>query len=529
MSKINITEQDLSWFIRQREQGVATVYIPGIATFGPTDVPVLCDSSNFTKVYGTSPVYASGGVDISYDMAASFIKAGFNVLFHRISLPGSLAASAQLKNSDTNIIKFSAKYLGTFGDRISLRLTSAAGVQTKFASKLIVQVLVDGVNVENLLYDFTDLSSQNYYESVESDYIQVTVSGDPSKIVITPDTGVSYQTVKLANGKDYTTDQTFSSIKSAVATTLATATTLSGLEDPYQFDFDVIVSGGWSLYSEDTSWSKVDKDKVDKVLFNLAASRGTSIYLVDGEAKWTDAEMYNYCGLFDSSYAAAYGPWSYAQLLSTGVTRKLPGSYSMIVQWAQTCANGTPIWMAPAGVKRASLGSFFKETAYVVGKTTLDMWQNHDYNLPGQYCVNPIMKVKQYGYTIYGNSTLLKTRLDGATSALQSFSARVLTNIIKLKAFDIALSLQFDQLTGDLFIQYKTLLGTFMDQLKYQNALYDYEIIPTEGNPLTAANLNERTIPVTIRISPILAAENFDITLEVTQSGVTFSDESETV
>lgn len=540
MPKITVTERDLSWYFRQREQGAATVYVPGIATFGPEDKPVFCDSTNFSNVFGTHAVKMKG--EKSYDMAASFIKSGFNVLFHRFSLPGSAKASYTLGSGD-NAIVFTAKYNGSFGNEISLALSSASEVPGS-ADMMSAFVTINGVVVETLIYNFTDPTDKNYYEGVLSNYIEVAPKGDTTKITITPDVGSVSQVIKLTGGLDYkieglddesTADEVATKIKTQVWASIKTPTALTDLEDPYQYDFDVIVNGGWALYDEGPAyygpqssepWNRQYVDLVDKSLWSLAVNRGTAVYLVDGKSSWEDTDLYAYCGNFDSSYVAAYGPWCQAQLTSTGVTTLLPGSYTMIISWAQSCAGGTPIWMAPAGVKRATLGSFFKDTKYTVGKKTLDMWQNHGYIKPGQYCVNPIMRIKQYGYVIYGNSTLLKTRSDGATSMLQSFSTRVLANIIKLKAFDIALNLQFDQLTGDLFIQYRTLLGTFMDQLKYQDALYDYEIVLTEGS-LTSANLNEKTIPVTIRISPTPAAENFDITLEVTQSGVMFSDETD--
>ena len=101
-----------------------------------------------------------------------------------------------------------------------------------------------------------------------------------------------------------------------------------------------------------------------------------------------------------------------------------------------------------------------------------------------------------------------------------------MANLIKSRAFDVSLSLQFDQLTNDLFVQFKSLLGVYMDQLRYQNALYDYEIV-LANNTLTSADLNEKRVPVIIRISPNPAAENFDIALEITQAGVSFSDETD--
>ena len=512
MPRISVTERDLSWYFRQRGKGAATVYVPGISTFGPENDPVLCDSTNFANVFGTKPVNIKD--ELSYSMAASFIKSGFNVLFHRFVPSGAAKASAEL-GDETDKVTFSAKYFGTFGNNISLTIRSlGAGSASVFVS-------VDGTLVETLPVNFVDPTSDKYYTNIDSGYIDIEVVGNATKIEFgTADVPV---TLTLKGGLDYPEGENASAqVRKGICDAIATKGALDDLKDPYQYNFDVIVSAGFPLYESGTG----AVDPVDQALFDLSVSRGTSVFLVDGDRTWDDATMYAYCGLFDSSYAAAFGPWSYAQLTSSGVTALLPGSYSMIVSWAQSCSGGNPLWMAPAGAKRASLGSFFKNTRYLVGKKTLDMWQNHEFVQPGQYSVNPIMKAKQYGFVIYGNSTLLKTRNDGATSMLQSFSVRVMANLIKSRAFDVSLSLQFDQLAGDLFVQFKSLLGAYMDQLRYQNALYDYEIV-LANNTLTSADLNEKRVPVIIRISPNPAAENFDIALEITQSGVSFSDETD--
>lgn len=527
MPIISVTEKDLSWYLRQREQGIATVYIPGIATFGPEGEAVLCDSSNFANIFGTSAVKLEG--EISYNMAASIIQAGFDVLFHRTPLSGAAKATYTVSSEEsTEQIKFTAKYTGTFGNAISLQIRSL-GTKNETISAYVV---IDGTVVETLVIDLVDPTSANYYKNLESGYIAVEeVLGDVTKISLgTPSTPLI---VTLAGGLDYGAEATAKSVREEIWNTLKTPGYFEDLKDPYQFDYDVVLGSNWQLYGQspnvygdnsDGAWSFNDLDKVDEALLKLVKARGTSILLVDGKSDWDDSEMYTYCSLFDTSFAAGYGPWGYAQLLNTGDTTLLPGSYAMVTQWAQSCSSGVPTWMAPAGVKRSAF-TFYKNTVYPVGKVTLDMWQNHDYIRPGQYCVNPIMRAKQYGYIIYGNSTLLKTRPDGATSMLQSFSVRVLANLIKVKAFDVSLSLQFDQLTGDLFTQFKSLMAVMMDQLRFKGALYDYEIVLAHG-VLTKADLNEKRVPVIIRISPNPTAENFDITLEITQSGVSFSDES---
>lgn len=171
---------------------------------------------------------------------------------------------------------------------------------------------------------------------------------------------------------------------------------------------------------------------------------------------------------------------------------------------------------------------------YPVGSAVIDMWQNQDFinneqvSVSEVYKVNPIANLKQYGYVIYGNSTLLHNRYDGATSMLQLFSVRVLANLIKSRAFDVSLALNFDQIDDDLFAEFKSLMTVFMEQLRYGKALYDYQIV-VDRSHMTLDNLNGKTVPVTIRISPNPAAENFIINLEISQAGITFDDDTDNV
>lgn len=279
--------------------------------------------------------------------------------------------------------------------------------------------------------------------------------------------------------------------------------------------------------------------QIDDKFIGLCENTGLALYLVDGAQNWSAEEFYSYTDLpsqsgsassvyaqngFNTSYAAAIGPWCSAVLTSNGVTRMLPGSYVLLTQWAQSLASGVPLYYAPAGVKRASL-NFVNSTAYPVGSAVLELWQNQDKTVTDGHKLIPITNLRQYGYVVYGNSTLLKNLPNGATSMLQSLSTRILANAIKSRAFDISLTLQFDQLSSDLFIEFREKLNVFMSQLKYNNALYDYQII-ADASKLTLDDLNNRTVPVKIRISPLPAAENFVIDLEISQAGISFGTDS---
>ena len=505
MARINVTEKDLSWYTRQGS-GPLVVYVPGVSTNGPVDRPEVCDSlPMFERIFGSA--LSVNGLNRSYDIAASFIKAGASVLFHRFV--GTSAIAPKVILDESGYLELQAKYPGEF-------LNDCVVTVTKGLSTWAFTVKTrEGRTLERFNVNFSDPSSEKYYTSDVSDFFTVVVSEGSPKDLSTVE--VFTDPIKISGGSS-----AMSSDDDVVAAITAEGA-LDALLDPYVFDFDVAIAAG---FNKTMDLAKVDV--VDAVLCEAVKGRGTALYLVDGIAGSTPEEFYSYCSQFNTSYAAGIGPWGYSKFLNTGATCLLPGSYAMLVQWIKSTSEGVPIWMAPAGVKRSSLGSFYVKPQYEIGKSILDAWQvNDDDPVNDCYKVNPIMRAKSYGYIVYGNSTLLHSSEDGRTSMLQSISTRVTSNVIKKVAFNVALSLQFDQMVGDLFTQFKTLMGVTLDEMKYQGAIYDYRVI-VDTSVVTVGNLNERRVPVIIQISPAPAVENFDITVEITKAGLTFTDDGTT-
>lgn len=513
MARIKVTEKDLSWYTRQGA-GPMIVYVPGVSSNGPSDRPVLCNSiAQFERVFG-SPL-TSNGLSRTYCIAESFLRAGAGVLFHRFV--GDSASYAEVEIVPGQLV-LRSKYAGPFLNDYKVSVSSGTGVLS-----FDLRTPTGGL-AERLVVNFVDPTSDKYFSSDVSSFVDVVVLEDVDPATITIADGLSNLSFTTKGNVGISSDED-------VINAILKEGALDVLKDPYLFDFDVITSAGFTktLGSTDENTKVFSIDPIDRAFADVAMSRGTSLYLVDGTADATLEEFYNYCSHFDTSYCAGIGPWSYAKFLSTGVASLLPGSYTMLLQWILSTSEGVPIWMAPAGVKRASLGSFFVKPKYEIGKSVLDAWQNDDEeDALDSYKVNPIMRAKSYGYVVYGNSTLLHTSGDGKTSMLQSISTRVASNIIKKEAFNISLGLQFDQMVGDLYAQFRTLMGAVLDRMKYTGAIYDYRIV-LDDTTVTVGNLNERKVPVIIQISPAPAVENFDITLEITKAGVNFTDDGTTM
>lgn len=441
-------------------------------------------------------------------------------------------------------LKISARYTGSFGNNLRVSVTGHGSNYRFLIYNKETNALLDSVFI-----NFNNPDSEYYYETVNnaSEYLYFELKNTTSSVLKPTDIDYLYSVI---TGTPVTTAVSITLTgggngiysKEAVETYLKSDKALEKINmmaDPLGFTFNAICSAGYNGTTEDSPTAISDID--DRFIY-LAEKRGTAFYLVDGNQKWDAETFYNYTDLpaitdinnnikiistagFNTSYAAAFGPWVSAQYLSNGVTRMLPGSYAFLVSWAKSLSSGNPMYLAPAGVKRSVL-DFVYTTEYPIGSAILDLWQNHDAYTTDGHKINPIMNLYQYGYVIYGNSTLLQDSASGQTSMLQSLSTRILANLIKQRAYDISLTLQFDQISNDLFVEFKTNLGTYMDILKYGGALYDYEIVADYQN-MTLDDLNSRTVPVSIRISPNPAAENFTINLEISQAGVSFNAETE--
>lgn len=157
---------------------------------------------------------------------------------------------------------------------------------------------------------------------------------------------------------------------------------------------------------------------------------------------------------------------------------------------------------------------------YEIGQTILDKWQNDNVAR-----VNPIMKILSYGYTIYGNATLMQDVTGYSKSSLQSLGTRVLCNVIKKAIFSICVALTFEPNDYHLYAQFKTKLDEILSQIKLNGGLSDYQIVMDESTVTDIDKQNLR-VPGKVVIAPTRPAEFFDIDFTITGAGVTFNNET---
>lgn len=257
---------------------------------------------------------------------------------------------------------------------------------------------------------------------------------------------------------------------------------------------------------------------------NCAAARGDCTALVDFTSSTTgvDAIRQEVSSIASGEYAAAFTPWfttSNSSLVGVNETSvNIPASFGFLFAYGRACKNN-PQWFAAAGSQRGiidELSGVLKQYSSaeceqlqaraVTGEVNLD----DDGDNVG-VAVNPIAYVRPFGYVIWGNRTLRNNDATTGLIATSFLNIRNMVSAIKKSLYNAARQLTFEQNSDNLWINFKTLVSPLLDQMKSSEGLLDYRFVkvPTTKRARLVANL---------RIIPIEAVEDFDITVELTDS-----------
>jgi len=343
---------------------------------------------------------------------------------------------------------------------------------------------------------------------VEGDYVYVVFDNTNNNLV----TALSYLTnisdlVKFTGGNDADNDTVLSNISSIY----------SKLSDKYLYDFKFITSGGFI-----DEYDGTNTYPIAKAMISLAESRQDCVAIIDPNLSIPSSDIKSYYENFNSSYATGYAPWVFMKT-DTNDSLWMPPSFVFLYTLAKSLGSGNPLWNPPAGVNRATVSNIIRPQ-YEINSALLDEWQNTD----GSQCVNPIMKLRQYGYVIYGQKTLyyIVNNDEGLRSALQELGVRLTANEIKRAINTVSIALTFEQNNIRTWNEFRGRLDPFLAQMKAERGLNSYEIIMDETTT-SDADINNNIIRGTVRVSIARAAEKFIIGFELMSSSVANMVESE--
>ena len=535
---------------------------------------------------GVHPYLATIDEDLSFEYVTNLLNNGATVQFVRIN-EGVKAATNKIISTSSDVgssdVKFTARHSGRFGNYLVVQIsnvkilydnTTAPDKQEvareavisvymttpKFAnahnsnttydtSKLTKLTLLEGYRVS------TDPTSVYFSNLTAFEYLSDITINDLTSILKTynEETNIAYAlfggadfAVPVSNSDTYTElteckdeDTILEMLLDKLSYKLTDGENTSiyaNFTDPYLFDFDFVTSSGFVTETCFNDLTSMSKDPIHRAMITLCEARGDCTALldtpknlaainaskaIDGTTGMPNATVSEYAKLIDTSYAAIYAPWCSVVSASTAAILEMPPSYifiSAILKGMSTSLNND-LWYVPAGVTRAA-APFIISPRYEIGSVILDEFQNSK-----NYRVNPIMKVRNYGYCVYGNSTCLQSIPGVSRSALESMNVRLLCNVIKKTIFAVCSSLAFEYNDSRLWAKFYSQMDKVLIYMKRNYGLYDYKII-MDGTTVTSQAMNERRVPGKIMISPTLAGEYFDIDFEIAPSGVSFSEEA---
>lgn len=506
MPKINITETDNTIFNLATATNDNIVYVPGSAITGPYDAPVLLSSlDEFKNTFGNVGVEGSP----TWDYVSGLLIAGLPILFRRIAGLNMdtdspeikvVAASTVIKTTepDKDQLKISEKYGGSYGNTMYITIEDLAGAvnlkvykDTKLIESVRLITKSESDNTESIRAKLIEAINSTNFRTVKLEIMNQETFTLPS---------VNRQ--QLSGGSDMLETDVIKELPK----------TYDFIKDKYVYDVKFLSSGGYTDTESSTT-------TIANAMVKLAEERRDCIAIVDIPIGTPKEDVTSFFANTDTSYAAAYAPWCYIKLPDKREKWMAP-SYIFLYTLGRSVESGNPLWVAPAGVQRASVPQVIRPE-YEIGGDTLEDWQNTN-----PQSINPIMKIRSYGYVIYGQRTLynMDSRGETQTSALQELTVRIAANEIKRRIFLIALQLTFNSNNIRTWNEFRGLLDPYLKQMKADRGISDYQIIMDETTT-SDEDVSTNTIRGIVKVSVSRAVEDFEIDFQLEPSSVQFADE----
>lgn len=186
------------------------------------------------------------------------------------------------------------------------------------------------------------------------------------------------------------------------------------------------------------------------------------------------------------------------------------GSYTAAEKYLTAFAehiNQFPGWFAYAGSQRGTTTAIIAPSTQY-GEIDIQTLQS---KAEAGRAVNPICNIQPYGDIVWGNRTLFPNVSNGKLVASSFLNVRLLCNILKKRIWAACRKFTFEPNTDVLWSNFTAEIIPLLEEMKSNQGIEGYKIIrvPT----------NERAkVEAVIRIVPIEAVEDFDITVELSDS-----------
>lgn len=302
----------------------------------------------------------------------------------------------------------------------------------------------------------------------------------------------------------------------------AAAKVYEEFKDKFKYDIMFVTSSGYSGYDHDKNTSSI----LESAIRDLAESRGDCIGFIDpptedmiDRASLTDplakiTEDYLISNDTNSSYLTASAPWCTTRNpADTSEIIKMAPSYFALTSIGRASNDGF-IWQPPAGVARATLTDVI-QPEYEIGDELQSRWQN------SYRGINPIMNLRNYGYVMFGQRTLLQSPTGGKGTSLEALNVRLISCVIKKYIYEACTRLSFQNNTIRLWNEFKAIMNPKLENMKCNDGLDDYLVVMDERTVTADAEAAGR-VPGYVIVSPFRAAEKFDIQFVLAPTGAEF-------
>lgn len=464
------------------------------------------DGWSLSKVNGDQLVAVSDAT-FSEDVEASTVTV--NSTAEGITDEVLIIGTRNSTESEANSATIEAKYSGEYGKEITVSIRELTDEDQYPAEKeRLFELLVNDIRY---VVNF-DIESDYYIETKLADDVNVNVSVNVDEAYIKSNLyGIISKDNENLDYTETTSDEmTFASVRTILMSgeNEDIPSPYYALKDKTIYDVKFITSSVYaSMDSEDST--------IASLMMDCAATRGDALAIID-MAQGVDKD--SYLSIVDSAFPTTYvngedrnkyatmiAPSVKVTLSSTKTKEWMPASYAYLYALASSVKDN-PIWYAISGVVRGVISNF-NDVEFVVDERISKEWQSET-----SISINPIQNVRPYGYCIFGNRTLYRN-LEGLKDS--SFTnIRVLVNEAKKITLKAINRLMFESNDNVLWNNFKSLVEPTLQQMKTNRGITDYKITRLQTS-------KKATVEGIIKIMPVEAVENFDITFSLEDSTVT--------
>ncbi len=209
---------------------------------------------------------------------------------------------------------------------------------------------------------------------------------------------------------------------------------------------------------------------------------------------------------YDTSYAAAYWPWT--KTIDPDTSRQvwvpastlIPGVYAFNDRVAEP-------WFAPAGQNRGIISTAIRAERYLTQGNRDSLYQNK---------INGIVTFPNTGVTVFGQKTLQNKK-----TALDRINVRRL--LIELKGFisQVADTLVFEQNNTITRNNFLSQVNPYLSSVQNQQGLTDFKVVMDESNN-TSTTIDNNQLIGYIYLKPIKSVEFIVLDFNILPTGATF-------